>query len=81
MSSELQVTPDTPPAFLWHTGDDAAVPVENALLFASALRGAGVPFDLHVYEQGPHGMGLAEGDPHVATWTTVCGLWLKRHDF
>ncbi|MBM7564134.1 alpha/beta hydrolase [Paenibacillus sacheonensis] len=81
MSTELQVTADTPPTFLWHTSDDAAVPVENALLFAAALSRAGVPFDLHVYEKGPHGMGLAERDPHVGNWTTVCGLWLKRYDF
>ncbi|SFS56393.1 alpha/beta hydrolase [Paenibacillus sp. BC26] len=81
LSNELQVTPDTPPTFLWHTSDDAAVPVENSLLFAMALRRAGVPFDLHVYEQGAHGMGLAEADPHVANWTTVCGLWLKRNGY
>ncbi|WP_308635056.1 alpha/beta hydrolase [Paenibacillus silvisoli] len=81
LCNELQVTPDTPPAFLWHTSDDAPVPVENSLLFAMALRRAGVPFDLHVYEQGPHGMGLASDDPHVGNWTTVCGLWLKRNGF
>ncbi|WP_256757034.1 alpha/beta hydrolase [Cohnella sp. WQ 127256] len=78
---ENQVTPDTPPTFIWHTADDAAVPVENALLLASALRKNNVPFDLHVYETGRHGLGLAEEDPHVATWTTVCGLWLKRQQF
>ncbi|MFC4809401.1 alpha/beta hydrolase [Paenibacillus sp. GCM10023250] len=81
LSAERQVTPDTPPTFLWHTSDDSVVPVENALLFASALRRAGVPFDLHVYEKGPHGMGLAEDDPHVSTWTAVCGEWLKRIGF
>ncbi|UVI28530.1 alpha/beta hydrolase [Paenibacillus spongiae] len=81
LSNELQVTADTPPAFLWHTSDDEAVPVENCLLFASALRKSGVPFDLHVYEKGQHGLGLAEHDEHVANWTTVCGLWLKRYGF
>ncbi|QHT62356.1 alpha/beta hydrolase [Paenibacillus lycopersici] len=81
MSSETRVTADTPPTFLWHTSDDGAVPVENALEFALALRRADVPFDLHVYEKGRHGMGLAEDDPHVASWTTVCGLWLKRYGF
>lgn len=81
MSCELQVTPDTPPTFLWHTANDAAVPVENALLFASALSKNKVPFDLHVYEAGRHGLGLAEEDPHVANWTTVCGLWLERQQF
>jgi acetyl esterase/lipase len=81
MSCELQVTPDTPPTFLWHTSNDGAVPVENSLGFASALSRAGVPFDLHVYEKGGHGMGLAEGDEHVASWSSVCGLWLKRYEF
>lgn len=81
MSGELQVTPDTPPTFLWHTADDAAVPVENSLLFASALRKSGVAFDLHVYEKGRHGLGLAEEDEHVASWSHTCGLWLKRYGF
>lgn len=81
LSCEDQVTGDTPPTFLWHTSDDQAVPVENSMLFASALRRAGVPFDLHVYEKGRHGLGLAGDDAHVASWTTVCGLWLKRYQF
>ncbi len=81
LSNECQVTEDTPPTFLWHTADDGAVPVENSMLFASALRRAGVPFDLHVYETGRHGLGLAEEDKHVASWTSVCGLWLKRQQF
>ncbi|TVY04371.1 alpha/beta hydrolase [Cohnella terricola] len=77
-SCETQVTPDTPPTFLWHTTDDDVVPVENALMFAAALGRNKVPYDLHVYETGRHGLGLAEGDPHTATWTDICGLWLKR---
>jgi len=81
LSNERQVTPDTPPTFLWHTSDDEIVDVENSLLFASALRRNNVPFDLHVYEKGPHGLGLAENDPHVASWTTVCSLWFKRYNF
>jgi acetyl esterase/lipase len=81
LSCDEQVTPDTPPTFLWHTSDDEAVPVDNSLLFASSLRRAGVPFDLHVYEKGQHGLGLAKHDEHVASWTNVCGLWLKRQQF
>lgn len=77
LSNELQVTPQTPPAFLWHTLEDTAVPVENSLLFASALRKAGVPFDLHIYEKGRHGIGLANGHP----WTKDCLFWLKEHRF
>src|SRR5206468_1319323 len=60
LSNELQVTKDTAPCFLFHTDEDTAVPVENSLLFAAALRKAGVPFDLHVYQKGRHGIGLAD---------------------
>lgn len=81
MCAELQVTGDTPPTFLWHTSDDQAVPVENSLLFAGALSRHGVPFDLHVYEKGHHGLGLAPGNGHVGTWTGVCAEWLKRREF
>jgi acetyl esterase/lipase len=77
LSNELQVTPDTPPTFLWHTLEDTAVPVENSLLFAAALRRAGVPFDLHVYERGRHGIGLAGGHP----WTKDLAFWLKERGF
>jgi acetyl esterase/lipase len=77
LSNELQVTKETPPTFLWHTAEDTAVPVENSLMFASALRTAGVPFDLHVYEKGRHGIGLANGHP----WTKDCVFWLKQHGF
>ena len=57
LSNELQVTKDTPPCFIWHTYEDTAVPVENSLQFADALRQAGVPFDLHIYQKGQHGTG------------------------
>lgn len=58
LSCEKQVTRDTPSAFLWHTGEDAAVPMQNSLLFANALHRAGVPVELHVYPAGRHGLGL-----------------------
>lgn len=80
-SCEERVTPDTPPAFLWHTADDEAVHVQNSLMYASALSRAGVPFDLHVYQSGPHGMALAERDPHVAGWKSACEHWLLRNGF
>src|SRR6185295_16287586 len=63
LSNELQVTKETPPCFVWHTYEDTAVPVENSLLFADALRKAGVPFDLHVYQKGRHGIGLNDKPP------------------
>ncbi|MFC4596638.1 alpha/beta hydrolase [Cohnella hongkongensis] len=76
LSCELQVTEDTPPAFIWHTADDGAVPVENALLFAGALIRNKVSCELHVYETGRHGLGLAGDEPRTATWTELCGSWL-----
>jgi acetyl esterase/lipase len=84
LSNELQVTKDTPPCFIWHTAEDTAVPVENSLLFAGALRKAGVPFDLHIYERGKHGMGLGSqpyggGEQHP--WTRDCLFWLKQREF
>lgn len=81
LSLETRVTPATPPTFLWHTADDAAVPVENSLLFAGALRRAGVPFALHVYPHGRHGLGLATDDPVVGSWTMLCGTWLATQGF
>lgn len=77
MSTETRVSEDTPPAFLWHTSDDASVPVENSLLFASALGRHGVPFDLHVYAHGRHGLGLAAESDHVKGWPAVCESWLR----
>lgn len=58
MACEKQVTPDTPPCFIWSTGEDTAVPVENSLAFAAALSRNKVPFDLRIYDRGRHGLGL-----------------------
>src|SRR5215204_6686258 len=80
-SNELQVTKETPPTFLVHTMTDTAVPVENSLMFLSALRKAGVPSEFHLYEQGPHGFGLAPTNPILATWTDRCADWLTLHGF
>jgi len=81
LSNDEQVTADTPPAFLWHTADDAAVPVENSLMLAAALSRHGVPFDLHVYAHGKHGIGLAEDHPHAKGWTAACADWLRNLGF
>ena len=78
LSNERQVTRDTPPAFLWHTADDGGVSVRNSLSFASALSQHGVPFALHVYGHGRHGLGLAENDADVGSWPTRCGAWLAQ---
>jgi acetyl esterase/lipase len=81
LSNELQVTPQTPPCFLWHTADDPIVPVENAFLFASALRRARVPFELHIYDGGGHGLGLRTHRPDAPAWDLVCITWLRGRGF
>lgn len=78
LSNELQVTEDTPPAFLWHTSDDPVVPVENSLLFAASLSRYKIPFELHSYVSGPHGLGLAELHREAQTWPDLCSRWLRR---
>jgi len=83
LSNEKQVTKDTPPCFLFHTWEDKAVPVENSLMFAEALRKAGVPFDLHIFQKGGHGMGLGpERDKGILhPWANDCLYWLKVQGF
>ena len=77
LSNELQVTKNTPSCFIWHTWEDKAVKVENSLDFAAALSKAGVPFDLHVYQKGAHGMGLGKAHP----WAQDCIFWLRAQGF
>lgn len=83
-SPALNVTKDTPPCFVWQTVEDAAVVVENALVFSDSLRRAGVPFDLHLYQKGRHGIGLGsrEYDPaSLHPWTKDCAFWLQEQGF
>ncbi len=78
LSNEKQVTDQTPPCFIWHTWEDSAVKVENCLDFAVALRRHHVPFDLHIYEHGGHGMGLGSSEENnMHPWTRDCLFWLK----
>jgi len=83
LSNELQVKTNTPPCFLWTTFEDNAVPMENTMMFAEALRKNHVPFDLHVYEKGGHGMGLRAKPPfeHPHPWAADCLFWLKEQKF
>jgi len=81
LSNEKQVTPKTPPTFIFHTEDDAGVPIENSLAFAAALRRAKVPYEMHVYEHGRHGVGLADTDPVLKTWPKLLENWLRAHGF
>jgi acetyl esterase/lipase len=77
LSDELQVKPDTPPTFLFHTTEDKTVPVENSVEFYLALRKAGVPAEMHVYLKGRHGVGLAPKDPVLSKWPDQLADWLK----
>jgi len=77
LSNELQVNAQTPPTFLFHTSDDGTVPVENSILFYSALKKAGVPAEMHIYEHGPHGVGLAPTDEALSSWPARLADWLR----
>ncbi len=81
LSNERQVTPETPPCFVWSTGEDKTVKPENSLLFAAALQKNGVPFDLHVYRKGGHGIGLTDTPPfaQVHPWAGDLVYWLKAY--
>jgi len=86
-SNHLHVTSQTPPAFLFHTLEDEAVPAENSILYYKALVAAHVPAEMHLYEKGKHGAGLADGRdgaPHIPTLTTWPDLlmrWLAGRGF
>jgi len=77
LSNELQVTAQTPPTFLFHTNADTGVPPENSVLFYLALRKAGVPAEMHIYERGPHGVGLAQTDEALSNWPARLAAWLR----
>lgn len=82
MSLEEQVTADTPPAFIWHTYDDGCVPVQNALLLATAMREQDIPLELHIYPHGEHGLALANDQtardvPACQNWPELTAAWIK----
>src|SRR5712692_1268713 len=78
LCNEKQVTEKTPPTFLFHTGTDTGVPPENSVLFYMALRKAKVPAEMHIYEKGPHGVGLAQKDPILSKWPEQLAGWMKQ---
>ena len=88
MSLENQVTADAPKAFIWHTFEDGAVPVENSLFMAMAMRKANVPCELHIYPRGGHGLSLAnkltlspsrkENQPECETWIELAHTWVEN---
>ena len=77
LSNDLRVTADTPPTFLFHTNADTGVVAENSVRFYLALRRAKVPAEMHIFENGPHGVGLALGDPALSLWPTLLTNWLR----
>src|SRR6266545_651368 len=77
LSNELQVTAQTPPTFLFHTNADTGVPAENSVLYYLALRKAGVPAEMHIYERGPHGVGLGWSDEPLSSWPGRLADWLR----
>jgi acetyl esterase/lipase len=76
-SVDRLVTPGAPPAFVWHTAEDAAVPVEHAYLLGDALAAAAVPHALHVFPEGVHGLGLAPDAGLASQWPALCAAWLR----
>ncbi|HOX08213.1 MAG TPA: alpha/beta hydrolase [Planctomycetota bacterium] len=81
LSLENRVTAETPPAFLWHTAEDQAVPVMNSLLFAGALAEHRVPFALRIFTRGRHGLGLGSAGSEAATWPAQCARWMAEAGF
>lgn len=85
LSIEKNVHEDMPPVFIWHTFADGGVSVNNSLLFAAALKEKEIPFELHVYPKGPHGLSLAKGESqinnddlkHISSWMPLCLEWMK----
>ncbi|MDF1816619.1 MAG: alpha/beta hydrolase [Verrucomicrobiales bacterium] len=81
VSSDKNITANTPPTFLFHTDEDGAVPSENSILFYLGLRKHKIPAEMHIYQKGPHGVGLFEGDPILGTWSGHLEDWLRSNGF
>jgi len=81
LSSQNNVTDRTPPTFIFQTDEDTAVPAENAVNYYLALRKHHVPAEMHIYQRGPHGVGLMHGDPILGTWRLHLADWLRAGGF
>lgn len=77
LSGENAVTKDTPPTFIFQTNEDTTVPAENSLYYFLALRKAGIPAEMHVFEKGAHGVGLANDIPALSPWSSLLATWLR----
>ncbi|MEQ8552544.1 MAG: alpha/beta hydrolase [Cyclobacteriaceae bacterium] len=80
-SNELQVSNETPPAFLIHSMDDGAVPVRNSINYAMAMQKHNRPSELHLYQSGGHGYGLGRSENTESSWPEACSKWLKARGF
>jgi acetyl esterase/lipase len=80
LSGEESVTKDTPPTFIFQTNADTTVPAENATYYYLALRKNGVPAEMHIFEKGPHGVGLAMDDPALSEWSKLLSNWMRVHE-
>ena len=80
-SSEKQVTDRTPPAFIFFTDEDTGVPSENGVAFYLALRKHKIPAEMHIFQKGAHGVGLAQGRPGTEHWPELCRVWLINNGF
>ena len=79
LSVDEQVTKDTPPTFLVHSAEDKTVPVENSILFYSAMRRAGAPIEMHLYAKGPHGDGMSPELGPISEWPRLCAIWMRSN--
>ena len=77
LSTDTQVTRDTPPTFLFHTNADTAVPAENSIYYFLALRKAGVPAEMHIFKDGAHGAGMPMNDTALSEWPKVLANWMR----
>jgi acetyl esterase/lipase len=81
VSAQTQVTKDTPPTFLFATTDDETVPVMNSVMFYEALVKAGVPVEMHLFQHGPHGVGLAPARPELSGWPDLLAKWMRERGY
>ncbi|MEK6477286.1 alpha/beta hydrolase [Catalinimonas sp. 4WD22] len=81
LSNELQVTDDTPPAFLVHTTEDQAVPPENSIYFYLELKKRGIPVEMHIFEKGRHGLGMGAPGTAFSSWPELCEEWMLERGY
>ena len=79
-SNEKQVTETTPPTMIFHSSDDAVVPVENSTAFYKALQEKKIDSEMHIFQHGKHGFALANGKGHLELWKSLCKDWLRNYN-